>query len=139
MLAEQRRQKILELIQEEGSARVRQLSEIFGVSEPTIRQDLERLEAVTGPAHREPGIFERPGDDLAHGLFVVHHEESPGAALAGRVTCFGAGGRPARIRARASSCNAFQDSRSEVRSSWAGVAVCCGLVSMRTLLDCGCA
>lgn len=45
MLAEQRRQKILELIQEEGSARVRQLSEIFGVSEPTIRQDLERLEA----------------------------------------------------------------------------------------------
>ena len=45
MLAEQRRQKILELIQEEGSARVKQLSEIFGVSEPTIRQDLERLEA----------------------------------------------------------------------------------------------
>lgn len=45
MLAEQRRQKILELIQEDGSARVKQLSEIFGVSEPTIRQDLERLEA----------------------------------------------------------------------------------------------
>jgi len=43
MLAEQRRQKIFELIQEEGSARVKQLSEIFGVSEPTIRQDLERL------------------------------------------------------------------------------------------------
>lgn len=45
MIAEQRRQKILELIQEEGSARVKKLSEIFEVTEPTIRQDLERLEA----------------------------------------------------------------------------------------------
>jgi DeoR/GlpR family transcriptional regulator of sugar metabolism len=45
MLAEQRRRRILELIQEEGSARVKFLSKIFEVSEPTIRQDLERLEA----------------------------------------------------------------------------------------------
>lgn len=45
MLAEQRRQKILELIQEEGSARVKALSETFSVTEPTIRQDLEKLEA----------------------------------------------------------------------------------------------
>ncbi|MFH2130608.1 MAG: DeoR family transcriptional regulator, partial [bacterium] len=45
MLAESRRQKILEMIQEEGSARVKALSETFGVTEPTIRQDLEKLEA----------------------------------------------------------------------------------------------
>ncbi len=45
MLAEHRRQKILEMIQEEGSARVKALSETFKVSEPTIRQDLEKLEA----------------------------------------------------------------------------------------------
>jgi len=44
MLAEQRRRRILELIQEEGSARVKLLSQLFEVSEPTIRQDLERLE-----------------------------------------------------------------------------------------------
>lgn len=45
MLAEQRRQRILELIQEEGSARVTALSRLFKVSEPTIRQDLQRLAA----------------------------------------------------------------------------------------------
>lgn len=44
MLSEQRRLKILELLQEEGSARVSSLSKLFKVSEPTIRQDLEKLE-----------------------------------------------------------------------------------------------
>ena len=44
MLAQQRRTKILELLQEEGSARVRSLSKLFEVSEPTIRQDLDHLE-----------------------------------------------------------------------------------------------
>ena len=37
--------KILEWLQEEGSARVRDLSAAFGVSEATVRQDLERLES----------------------------------------------------------------------------------------------
>lgn len=41
---EMRRMKILEWFQEEGSARVRTLSEAFGVSEVTVRQDLEKLE-----------------------------------------------------------------------------------------------
>jgi len=45
LLAEPRRQKILEWLQEEGSARVRDLSEAFAVSEATIRQDLDRLSA----------------------------------------------------------------------------------------------
>lgn len=44
LLAEPRRMKILEWLQEEGSARVRELSQAFKVSEATIRQDLERLE-----------------------------------------------------------------------------------------------
>ncbi len=44
LLAEPRRMKILEWLQEEGSARVRDLSAAFGVSEATVRQDLERLE-----------------------------------------------------------------------------------------------
>lgn len=44
LLAEPRRMKILEWLQEEGSARVRDLAAAFGVSEATIRQDLERLE-----------------------------------------------------------------------------------------------
>lgn len=46
--------KILEWIQEEGSARVRDLSVAFDVSEATIRQDLERLESG-GTIMREHG------------------------------------------------------------------------------------
>ncbi|MES2773825.1 MAG: DeoR/GlpR family DNA-binding transcription regulator [Bacteroidota bacterium] len=44
MLANQRREKIFELIQEDGSAKVVNLAKIFKVTEVTIRQDLERLE-----------------------------------------------------------------------------------------------
>ncbi|WP_423066863.1 DeoR/GlpR family DNA-binding transcription regulator [Devosia sp. CN2-171] len=54
LLAEPRRRKILEWLQEEGSARVRDLSSAFEVSEATIRQDLERLE-VDGYVSREHG------------------------------------------------------------------------------------
>ena len=45
MLAKQRREKILDLIREDGVAKVNQLSKIFKVTEVTIRQDLEKLEA----------------------------------------------------------------------------------------------
>ncbi|MDE2112458.1 MAG: DeoR/GlpR transcriptional regulator [Alphaproteobacteria bacterium] len=54
LLAEPRRRMILEWMQEEGSARVRDLAETFSVSEATIRQDLERLE-VDGHIVREHG------------------------------------------------------------------------------------
>ena len=54
LLAEPRRMRILEWLQEEGSARVRDLSAAFGVSEATIRQDLERLDA-DGYITREHG------------------------------------------------------------------------------------
>lgn len=54
MLPNQRRDKILELIQEDGHAKVLDLSRIFKVSEVTIRQDLERLEK-DGVVKREHG------------------------------------------------------------------------------------
>src|SRR5689334_20370189 len=54
LLAEPRRMRILEWLQEEGSARVRDLSDAFSVSEATIRQDLERLESE-GQITREHG------------------------------------------------------------------------------------
>ena len=44
MLANQRRQKIYELLKEDGSAKVIELAKIFKVTEVTIRQDLEKLE-----------------------------------------------------------------------------------------------
>jgi DeoR/GlpR family transcriptional regulator of sugar metabolism len=54
MLAKQRREKILELIKEDGVAKVNQLSRIFKVTEVTIRQDLEKLE-TEGQIVREHG------------------------------------------------------------------------------------
>ncbi|RPI04725.1 MAG: DeoR/GlpR transcriptional regulator [Ignavibacteriae bacterium] len=54
MLPYQRREKILELIREDGHAKVTELSKIFKVTEVTIRQDLERLE-TEGNIVREHG------------------------------------------------------------------------------------
>lgn len=50
----QRRQEILNLIREDGHAKVQKLSLIFKVSEVTIRQDLEALESL-GYIQREHG------------------------------------------------------------------------------------
>ena len=44
MLANQRKEKILELLKEDGSAKVADLAKLFKITEVTIRQDLEKLE-----------------------------------------------------------------------------------------------
>ena len=54
MFQEQRREKIFELLRENGSCRVQELSDLFKVTEPTIRQDLEALEK-THPVTRQHG------------------------------------------------------------------------------------
>ncbi len=54
MLAHLRRQKIVDLIKEDGSAKVIQLARVFKVTEVTIRQDLEKLEKE-GLIYREHG------------------------------------------------------------------------------------
>ncbi|MCI6549293.1 MAG: DeoR/GlpR family DNA-binding transcription regulator [Prevotella sp.] len=54
MFAAQRREKILELIREDGHAKVQELSRLFKVTEVTIRQDLEKLEEQ-GLIKREHG------------------------------------------------------------------------------------
>jgi DeoR/GlpR family transcriptional regulator of sugar metabolism len=54
MLSLQRRYKILDMLQEEGSVRVSVLADFFRVSEPTVRQDLKSLEAE-GHIIREHG------------------------------------------------------------------------------------
>lgn len=52
--AEERREKITEIIRKEGSVRVRELSRLFETSEVTIRSDLETLEAQ-GQCRRNHG------------------------------------------------------------------------------------
>lgn len=59
LLAEPRRMAILEWLQEEGSARVRDLSAAFHVSEATIRQDLERLDTEGFITREHGGAFLR--------------------------------------------------------------------------------
>jgi DeoR/GlpR family transcriptional regulator of sugar metabolism len=54
MLPNQRREKMLDLIKEDGHAKVAQLSRIFKVTEVTIRQDLEKIEKE-GHIKREHG------------------------------------------------------------------------------------
>ena len=44
MLPNQRREKILDLLKEDGLAKVTDLARLFKVTEVTIRQDLEKLE-----------------------------------------------------------------------------------------------
>lgn len=57
LLGEARRARILEWLQEEGSARVRTLSEAFDVSEVTVRQDLETLESQGHIVREHGGAF----------------------------------------------------------------------------------
>jgi DeoR/GlpR family transcriptional regulator of sugar metabolism len=54
MLANIRRQKIIDLLKEDGAAKVVHLSKLFKVTEVTIRQDLEKLEKE-GLIFREHG------------------------------------------------------------------------------------
>lgn len=75
LLSEPRRRRILEWIQEEGSARVRDLASAFQVSDATIRQDLERLESDGLITREHGGAFlnaVRPQVEI----MALHHQEN---------------------------------------------------------------
>lgn len=74
VLAQERRMRILELLQEEGSARVSYLSGAFGVSEPTIRQDLERLENEGQIVREHGGAYLRSVSSQVRSLSLQHVE-----------------------------------------------------------------
>ncbi|UJW77462.1 DeoR/GlpR family DNA-binding transcription regulator [Rhizobium sp. SL42] len=75
LLSEPRRRRILEWLQEEGSARVRELAAAFHVSEATIRQDLERLENE-GFITREHGGAFLNTVPIQTGTMTLHHQEN---------------------------------------------------------------
>lgn len=72
LLAEPRRMKILEWLQEEGSARVRDLSAAFGVSEATIRQDLERLDSEGFISREHGGAYLRSVPQQVQSMSLQH-------------------------------------------------------------------
>jgi DeoR/GlpR family transcriptional regulator of sugar metabolism len=75
LLAEPRRMKILAWLQEEGSARVRDLSAAFAVSEATIRQDLERLDADGYITREHGGAYLRSVPQQVQSM-TLHHVEN---------------------------------------------------------------
>ncbi|MBI1169995.1 DeoR family transcriptional regulator [bacterium] len=75
LLSEPRRRRVLEWIEEEGSARVRDLAAAFSVSEATIRQDLERLESE-GLITREHGGAYLNATPSEAGAMLLHHREN---------------------------------------------------------------
>jgi len=81
LLAQERRKRILELIQEEGSARVAALSSLFDVSEPTIRQDLEILDQQGFVTREHGGAFLRSVSRQVSELTLQHMENLDKKAL----------------------------------------------------------
>jgi DeoR/GlpR family transcriptional regulator of sugar metabolism len=75
MLSNQRREKIFELIREDGHAKVLDLSKIFKVTEVTIRHDLERLEKE-GLIIREHGGAYLKNMDLSVRNFKLLNQEN---------------------------------------------------------------
>ncbi|MBN1925826.1 MAG: DeoR/GlpR transcriptional regulator [Prolixibacteraceae bacterium] len=77
MLANQRREKILELIREDGQAKVMDLSRIFKVTEVTIRQDLERLEKDGFIVREHGGAFLKDIDMNVRSMSLQNQENMP--------------------------------------------------------------
>ena len=74
MLANQRREKILELLREDGSAKVINLAKIFKVSEVTIRQDLEKLEQDGFIMREHGGAFLKNFEDSVKSFTLLNQD-----------------------------------------------------------------
>lgn len=83
-LAEGRRAEILEWIREEGSARVRELAAAFEVSEVTIRQDLEKLEAEGHVERVHGGAFLKSVPQQVRNMALEHQDNLAQKQLIGR-------------------------------------------------------
>ena len=74
MLPKQRKEKILELLKEDGSAKVNDLSNIFKVTEVTIRQDLEKLERDGLIVREHGGAHLKNMEDQVRNFSLAHQE-----------------------------------------------------------------
>ncbi len=74
MLPTQRKEKILDLLKEDGSAKVIDLARIFKVTEVTIRQDLEKLERDGLIVREHGGAHLKNVEDQVRNFSLVHQE-----------------------------------------------------------------
>ena len=74
MLATQRRDKILELLKEDGSAKVIALAKLFKVTEVTIRQDLDKLEKEGLVVKEHGGAYLKNVEDQVRTFSLANQE-----------------------------------------------------------------
>ena len=85
LLGEARRSRMLDWLREEGSARVSVLASAFGVSEVTVRQDLEKLEADGHVTREHGGAFLKSVPDQVRAMALQHQEHRDAKQRIGRV------------------------------------------------------
>jgi DeoR/GlpR family transcriptional regulator of sugar metabolism len=83
MFPEQRREKIIELLRENGNCRVQELQQIFNVSGPTIRQDLEVMEQSGLIIRQHGGAFISNYSSFASGIQLERRDDMEKKALIG--------------------------------------------------------
>lgn len=84
LLATQRREQILKLLIEDGSSKVIDLAKIFKVSEVTIRQDLEKLEAEDLIIREHGGAYLKNVEDQVRNLSLMNKENMDKKELIGK-------------------------------------------------------
>ncbi len=84
MLAHQRRQKIFDLLKEDGSAKVIRLAKIFKVTEVTIRQDLEKLEQEGLIVKEHGGAYLKNMKDNVRSFVLLNTDNMDKKAAIGR-------------------------------------------------------
>ncbi|KXI26761.1 alkaline phosphatase [Paraglaciecola hydrolytica] len=83
-LGEIRRNKMLAWLREEGSARVSVFAEAFGVSEVTVRQDLEKLENEGHVVREHGGAFLKSVPDQVRSMALAHQDNAEAKQAIGR-------------------------------------------------------
>ena len=81
MLANHRREKILDLLKEDGSAKVLNLAKLFKVTEVTIRQDLEKLDKDGLVIREHGGAYLKDVPNQVKGFALAHQENLDKKAL----------------------------------------------------------
>lgn len=84
LLGEMRRGRMLDWLREEGSARVSVLSQAFAVSEVTVRQDLQKLEADGHIAREHGGAYLKSVPQQVRAMALAHQENREAKQRIGR-------------------------------------------------------
>jgi len=74
ILPNKRREKIIEFLLEDGSAKVADLAKLFKVTEVTIRQDLEKLEFQGLIIREHGGAYLKNIEDNVRSFSLIHQE-----------------------------------------------------------------